>query len=251
MELNPANMLKGLADRFQEIGHDLAAAIAYCESAQSGNDDPALWFNLAVSLRKLVGALVNKPFFEWSAKCLKRVLLLAPDTELSDTAVEGLMNLSQQQNVDALPAMTLEELPSLLSFLDIDINVFPKAISALPEEERGYAIMVLGDQGKRRFLPPLLSAVRGVWGDFHARAALKRLPRHGDSPEIRETLETVAYSAKAAELQPYLRMAMVQVNQEWAYEVMSNVEEAKEESATDNPSTDLGGGKPWWKFWNR
>ena len=248
MELNPANMLKSLADRFQDSGHDLAAAIAYCESAQSGLDDPILWFNLAVSLRKLVGALVNKPFYDWSAKCLKRVLLLSPDSQLADTAVEGLMNLSEQQNVDDLPAMTLEELPNLLSFLDIDINVFHKAINALPEEERGYAIMVLGDQGKQRFLPPLLSAVRGVWGDFQARAALKRLPRHGDSPEIRETLETVAFSTKAADLQPYLRMAMVQVNQEWAYEIMSHVAEASE---ADNPSPEMGEGKPWWKFWNR
>lgn len=252
MDLNPAMQLKSVGDRFQEYGHDLAAAIVYCESAQAGNDDPDLWFDLAVSLRKMVGSLINKPFYEWSARSMKRVLLLNPGADLEEMAVDALMNLSRDYNVDDIPAIAMEDLPKLLSFLDIDINIFPNAISALPGEERGFAVMVLGDQGNVRFLPTMLSAVRGVWGDFHARAALKRLSRHGDSAEIRETLEIVAFSAKAPELQPYLRMAMVQVDQEWAFETISAAAEAREESGEAGGfPPGMAAGKPWWKFWNR
>ena len=78
------------------------------------------------------------------------------------------------------------------------------------------AIMAFGESGNPRFLSAMLAAIRGEYGDFHVRAALKRISKFGDRPEIREALAGLATDARAGEFQPYLGAALNGVNAEWA-----------------------------------
>ncbi|MEM1000619.1 MAG: hypothetical protein AAGN35_26435 [Bacteroidota bacterium] len=250
MDLQSASQLTRLAPEFAAKEHHLAAAILLGEATLAGVNNAGTWYVFGVELFRSAGVLVRKPFFEWSARCLKRAVALVQDPELEELATEGLMDLSSQVNVDSLTAIEDDELESLLAFLDIDINTFPKAISALPEDQRGYALMVMGDHGSPRFLPVMLSALRGVWGDYPARVALKRLGNFGDTPEIRETLEVIVFSPRSRDYQPYLRMAMERIDPEWAMDLLYEAEQAREENDPDYPE-DYGGNRPWWRFWNR
>lgn len=251
MNLQSAHQLTHLAPEFSAREQYLATAIVYGEAALAGVDQAEVWYDFGVALYRSAGVLVRKPFFEWAARSLKRAVPLADGTELEELIAEGLMDLSQQVTVDELAPITTEDLGPLLTFLDIDINTFPRAIAALEEEKRGYALMVLGDHGSPRFLPVMLSALRGSWGDHLTRVALKRLGKFGDSPEIRESLEVVVFSPRSREYQPYLQMALERIDPEWAYDVMQDAAQAREENDPDGYSSGMGGSKPWWKFWNR
>lgn len=248
MERSKDDMLQQAAQTFLAHEQALAAAIAYAETAQQRNNvGPEVWMGLGSALQLCPGRLSRKPFLEWSARSLKRSLVAGATDNLEDCCHEWLMDYSSEICVDDLEPLAQADLPALLAFLDIDINIFPNAISKLPEEARGFVVICLGEQGNPRFLPVMLSALRGVWGDFNVRASLKRLGRYGDTPEIRETLEIVAFSERADHFQPYLRVALDRIDPEWALDVLQEAAQNRFELGENScpPGT-----RPWWKFWD-
>lgn len=216
MEVSPELLLKDVAFTLQRSGQNLASAIAYTELAKSLKNDASAWTGLGAALAKSGGTLTQKTFYEWSAKVFMRALEMAAGTPFQSPCQNWLGVIGETIDVSKLKPIGDEELEPLAAYLDIEPNSLGDGLAALEPDDQGKAIMAIGDIGGEHLVGAMLDAVKGRFGDFNVRAALKRLSKFGDTPAIRETLAEVAVSTRSEDFQPYLAAALNAVDKEWA-----------------------------------
>lgn len=216
MQNTPELELKGIAFSLTKHGQTLASAIAYAELGKVMKNDASIWTGLGASLARGAGALQRERFLSEGAKALMRGLEVGPNTPFASPCRNWLEIIAEEIDISGLAPIKDEELEPLAEFLDIVPNLFGDAVKALPADEQEAAIRAFGESGNPRFLSAMLAALDGEYGEPHVRAALKRLPKFGDRPEIRTALAKLAVDVRSKEHQPYLRAALEAIDPEWA-----------------------------------
>lgn len=219
-------------------GQPLAAALIFGEAARLAPEDTGLLNGLGHSVLACVGVFVREPFFEWADAIFRRVLALEPEGPMAPLGRQRLEEIARELGPGERSPLDPARLPELLSFLQVEPGLVEQAVDKLSQDDAMFQIMAVGAVPVERFLPVLLAAVGGRWGPGAARSALKRLAGFGPRPEITATLEQVAASPLAEELQPYLRFAMQ--GRSPTHPV------APAESPAEPPAEPK---KPWWKLW--
>lgn len=205
--------LRITATLFMENSQHLVAAICYAELVKEHPDNPLFWCRLGSALGALGDAavFVRKRFHRWAIRVFRRGLLLAENTNYQAIMHEWVDGITEVDTTTLEPIAD-EEIDALLDFLVIDDAIFAKAIGALPASDQPFVVMALGDRPTTTFLPVLIAAIEGQFGEMAARSALKRAHPHRNDPRLRVALERVAHTPRADQLEPYLSFAAEAVN---------------------------------------
>jgi hypothetical protein len=189
-----------VATEFYKAAQPLAAAVVYAELAQGGASSAQLWCGLGSALMGSRGVFVRAPFESWAARAFHRGAPLFAGTPYAAVVDEWRADLPPG---DVAP-LDDAALAALLKFLMVEERVLVDAAAKLPPEEAMGAVMTLGDRDSPLYMPLLRAAVMGELGDGAARAALKRIGRYAEWPEIQAAVLVARDGPKAAELGPYL-----------------------------------------------
>ncbi|MCW5808454.1 MAG: hypothetical protein KIT31_39250 [Deltaproteobacteria bacterium] len=193
---------------FLKAQHPLAAAIVFGEAAKLTPADPALLLGLGIAVRSSAGVLVTRPFVEWSVRILKRCIELDAHGDHGRVAGDRLAALACSPDYADLPAIEPADLDVLVAFLDVaPATVLPDAISALPDDDRMFAIMSLAELRSPRFWSAIAAAISGTWGLGPARSALKRVAPYGHHRAVRTALASLRASPRGEDCDPYLHFA--------------------------------------------
>lgn len=201
--------IKDVAFNFQKHGHNLASALVYAEVGKALQSDPAIWTGMGA-------ALAREEVWTWSARSLMRGLKLGAGTPFESPCKNWLGIIQENMSLDGMAPVEPEEMDSLLGEIDHDPQALIAAMATLPEDDQVKAVEAFAESYNQRFLPVVLQGVRGAYGKWGRREALRYLPKFGDSPETRDALAALAVEADAKKFQPMLGKAMNAIDPEWA-----------------------------------
>ena len=245
---DPVELAKSAGMKFFRAGHSLAAAIVYGEAAVRAPDDPAVLLGFGAGVGNSAGRLVIAPFVQWSTKLLERCITTG-DSEYTKVARERLDELKTKPEYLPLAPAQQSEFEPLLAFLDVDPrNTLPAAIDDLPEDDKMFAIMALGDLGSPRFWAAIAGAIDGRWGAGAARSALKRVGRYARYIAVRNAMVRLKSGLLADECEPYRKFALESVVSVQAT-IKAPTGFVRVEPPPVTPVAAPNGKKPWWKFW--
>jgi len=209
MEITPENLLEKAALTFWRARQPLAAAVLFADLVGGGSEAPPVWCGLGSSLMASRGVLVRQPFEAWAARVFARAMPLVAGTPFEAAAKTWAAELP----VASAVAFTAAEAPALLDFLLVTDAVLPDAVAPLPEEDRMFAVMAMGDRANVRYVPVLCAAIDGRFGPGAARSALKRVGPFLDRVDLRAALGRAARAPASQELQPYLGWVLARIGQ--------------------------------------
>jgi len=209
MSRSPELQMKDVAFNFQKHGHNRASAVAYAELAKSLKSDPAVWTGLGAALAREEAQL-------WAAKSLLRGLSIAEGTPFASPCRNWLNIIAEQTDLTDVGPLADEEIDPLLAEIDSDPEAFLKGVAAFEEDDQIKAVEGMVASRNVRFLPVILNGVRGAYGKFARREALRDIKNFGDTPEIRAALAELAVDPDAKKFQPFLGKALNAIDPEWA-----------------------------------
>ncbi len=245
---DPVELAKRAGMELFKAGHSLAAAIVYGEAAKRAPDDPEILLGFGAGVGNSAGRLVIAPFVHWSTKLLERCLRTG-DNAYTKIARERLVELKAKPEYLPLPPAEPSEFEPLIAFLDVDPrNTLPAAIDELPEGDRMFAVMALGDVGSPRFWSAIAGALEGRWGAGPARSALKRVKPYAAHVAVRDAMVKLKAGPLGEECEPYLSFAEQSIASIQPT-IQAPTGFVRVEPPPVTPVAAAHDKKPWWKFW--
>ena len=215
MENSPELLLKEVAFIFQRNELNRSSAIVYAEVAKGLQKDPGVWTGLGSALAKSADEGPKKDFQVWSAKALKRGLLIGQGGPFESPCCNWLDLLMKDIDVVEPDPFEVEELDDLLTFLDEGHEHIVKDLSKLPADDIGKVLFGIGKHGAGQFVNVVMAYLNGDLGEEYISKSLKYLPKFGDYPAVREKLAELAVEVDSG-LQPELGEVMTAISPEWA-----------------------------------
>lgn len=216
MEATPESLLKESAFVFQRSGRNLSSAMVYAEVARHLESDPAVYTGMGAALAKSAEGDDKLLFYTWATKALKRGLLLGQGTMFESPCVNWLEIIKEEMDVVQPDPMEVPDLDGLVDFLSEKGVDLVSDLGRLAEQDLTATAMAMIGMPRDRFMPVLLAAIAGQFGEHIQRMAFLNIQYFGDTPAIRETLAKVALDVDSYALQPELGETMKAIDPEWA-----------------------------------
>lgn len=217
MEMTPEAQLKEIACAFQRSGKNYSSALVYGIVAHYIPEHPAVYTGMGAALAKLADQGARLEHLTWSTKALKRGLLLGQGTPFESPCVNWLEVIKEEMDVVQPDPMAAEDLEGLLTFLDQQPGELLEEVRQLDEEDTTAILIAFGDLPRPRFLPIILAAAKGEFGEPTQRDTIERIANYKEDYEaIKPVLAEVAVHVDSYALQPQLGQAMQAIDADWA-----------------------------------
>jgi|GEM_PF-5054832 len=216
MENTPEAALKDIAFSFQRNGKQHSSAMVYAEVAKHLQNEAAVYTGLGAALAKAAPGAERITFITWAAKSLKRGLLIGQGGPFESPCVNWLEIIKEEIDVVEPDPMVVEELDSLIAYLQGVASTLVTDTDALEEEDQKNAVYAMVNMPCPMFLPVALAGAGGQFGEEVQRKCISALPGFGDQAQVRELLAEVALRTDSDALQPELKETMVALDADWA-----------------------------------
>lgn len=222
----PNVMLEQAALTYMNYNQFDAAAAVFTVLVERQPDHEMAWYGLGqacILLSQQTGDLVQLVI---GISCLKRSILQKVDNQLAHQAIQTIA-LKTAFTADKLAKIAPfgDNYQSLLNVIHYSPNTLLKATRAVTDwQNRAGIVMFLGWQYMEMFTPLLLDVILYDPHPDVVMAALKRIAPVSDQPGVQEALEDLVYSGRWEKYSPYPQLALQNIQQAWARELLAQIE---------------------------